>query len=140
MNSRLDELQAAILSARLPFLDAATARRREIAQRYSTEITNAAVQHLASPQSPGAHVHHLFVLLAERREALMASLQAHGVQSLIHYPVPAFDQPPCADHRQDPDGMAHTRLHAAQCLSIPCHPAMTDDEVDRVINAVNAFS
>jgi dTDP-4-amino-4,6-dideoxygalactose transaminase len=61
------------------------------------------------------------------------------VQSLIHYPVPIHRQAPCASLRRDPQGLARTEAHADRCLSIPCHPQMSDDDVQRVIDALDSF-
>jgi dTDP-4-amino-4,6-dideoxygalactose transaminase len=139
LNSRLDELQAAILRARLPWLERFTHRRREIADRYRAGIDNAAVSLLAPPVEPSAHVHHLFVVTTEHREALAAHLDECGVQTLIHYPVPAHHQPPCVDIARDPLGLPAAEAHAQSCLSIPSHAQLTDDEVSAVIDAVNSF-
>ena len=139
MNSRLDELQAALLSERLRWLDAFTERRREIAERYREHLHHEGVRLLAAPESPEAHVHHLFVVRCERRDALAAHLAAEGVQTLIHYPVAAHMQPPCIGMPRDPKGLVHAEAHAAHCVSLPCHPQMSDDDVARVIDAVNGF-
>lgn len=137
MNSRLDELQAALLGARLEWLEGFTARRREVARAYDASIRHPRVQLLAPAQDEAAHVHHLYVLLAEDRAALQQHLTARGVQTLIHYPVPVHQQAPCTALRHDPVGLAHTEAHAARCLSIPCHPQLDDDAVGRVIDAIN---
>lgn len=139
LNSRLDELQAAILRARLPWLERFTHRRREVADRYRAGIDNAAVSLLAPPVEPSAHVHHLFVVTTKHREALAAHLDECGVQTLIHYPVPAHHQPPCVDVARDPLGLLAAEAHAQSCLSIPCHAQLSDDEVSAVIDAVNSF-
>jgi dTDP-4-amino-4,6-dideoxygalactose transaminase len=140
MNSRLDELQAALLMERLPALAAATGRRRTIAAALHQALSNPGVRLLAAPEETTAHVHHLFVLTCDKRDALQAHLQAQGVQSLIHYPVPVHHQPPCAGVAIDPRGMAATEAHAATCLSIPCAPHLTDANVDQMIEAINSFA
>jgi dTDP-4-amino-4,6-dideoxygalactose transaminase len=139
MNSRLDELQAALLLARLPWLETFTARRREIAQRYDVTISNPDVACLAPPESPGAHAYHLYVLRTAHRQELAQHLASHGVQSLIHYPVPVHRQVPMQGLRTDPRGLQATQEHADRCLSIPCHPQLSDDEVGHVVAAVNSF-
>src|SRR3546814_20720357 len=88
MNSRLDELQAAILSERLRWLPSFTDRRRAIAQRYDNEIDNPEITLLAPPQQALAHSYHLYVVLCERRDALAAHLLERGIQTHAHYPVP----------------------------------------------------
>jgi dTDP-4-amino-4,6-dideoxygalactose transaminase len=139
MNSRLDEIQAALLRVRLPWLARFTLRRSAIAAAYRAGMTNPAVRQLAAPVEPDTHVHHLFVVACERRDALSGHLREHGVQALIHYPIPVHLQPPCARMRRDPLGLAHSERHAGVCLSLPCHPQMTDADVEAVIVAVNSF-
>ena len=139
LNSRLDELQAALLSARLDWLDRFTARRAEIAAAYHSRIANPSVQTMAVPLQPGSHVHHLFVLLCEERDRMVEHLRAQDVETLVHYPVPVHFQPPAKGLRCDPRGLEVSERHAARCLSIPCHPQMRDAEVDRVVDAINAF-
>lgn len=139
LNSRLDEIQAAILSARLQWLAEFTQRRREIAEAYRVGIVHPDVRLLAAPEAESAHVYHLFVVCCEARNALQAHLQAHGVQTLIHYPIPVHQQPPCLDMRRDPQGLGHSEYYAERCLSLPCHPQMSDVDTAAVIAAVNAF-
>jgi dTDP-4-amino-4,6-dideoxygalactose transaminase len=139
LNSRLDELQAAILAERLRWLDGFTARRREIAAAYRAGLNHPQVTLLAEPQEATAHVHHLFVVRTSARDALQVHLAANGVQSLIHYPVPVHRQEPCLNLRRDPVGLLHAETHAANCLSLPCHPQLTDVQVAAVIDAVNSF-
>jgi dTDP-4-amino-4,6-dideoxygalactose transaminase len=139
MNSRLDEIHAAMLSERLKWLPKFTERRRQIAAAYRAGIRNVEVQLLAPPEEAIAHVNHLFVINCSQRDALLAHLQQHQVQSLIHYPVPAHHQKPCQDIIRDPDGLGNSERHAATCLSLPCHPQMKDDDISRVISAVNTF-
>jgi dTDP-4-amino-4,6-dideoxygalactose transaminase len=139
MNSRLDEIQAALLSVRLEWLPGFTQRRREIAKTYRKDLNQASVSLMAAPESEDAHVHHLFVIRCAARDALQAHLKSAGVQSLIHYPVPVHRQTPMASVARDPLGLRHAESHAAECLSLPCHPQMNDGEVQQVINAVNSF-
>ena len=140
MNSRLDELQAAILSERLAWLDGFTNRRRQIAEAYREGIRHPRVRLLAPSQEAAAHVHHLFVLLADDRDALARHLAARDVQTLIHYPVPVHRQTPCAGLRRDPQGLGHAERHARECLSIPCHSQMSDTDIARVIDAINGWA
>jgi dTDP-4-amino-4,6-dideoxygalactose transaminase len=84
-------------------------------------------------------VHHLYVLMADDRAALAQHLAESGVQTLIHYPVPVHRQTPCSTLRRDPLGLPHAEAHAASCLSIPCHPQMSDVDIARVIDAVNGW-
>lgn len=140
MNSRLDELQAAILRERLKHLDAWTSRRREIARTYADGIRHSSVRVLPLPADPARHVHHLFVVTSPVRDALQAHLKACGVDSLFHYPVPAHHQIPAAGFRRDPHGLERTEEHARACLSLPIHPMLTETEVATVVDAVNRFA
>lgn len=139
MNSRLDELQAAILTERLEYLPGFTLRRRQIAEEYRSSIRNPYLRLLAAPQEALAHVHHLFVIRCEGREQLVAHLERSGIQSLVHYPVPVHRQEPFLQLRRDPLGLPGAEHHAASCLSIPCHPQMTDAQVQSVVQALNTF-
>jgi len=139
MNSRLDELQAAILRERIRWLADFTRRRRQIALAYYDGIGNSAVRLLDRPGEETAHVYHLFVLLCEQRDELQRHLDANGVQSLSHYPVPAHQQACAADFRRDPCGLAVAEHHARTCLSLPCHPAMSEEDVQKVISVVNSY-
>ena len=139
LNSRLDELQAALLLARIAWLNAFTQRRREIAAAYYREIRNPRVRLLDAPVEQENHVFHLFVVICRQRDRLAQFLEDHGVQTLVHYPVPVHHQPPCKEIRQDPQGLKASEQHAEQCLSIPCHPQMDDAAVRNVIEAINAF-
>jgi len=139
LNSRLDELQAALLLARLEWLDKFTERRRKIAADYRSGIENAAVRMMAAPRQPKSHVFHLFVVLCGERDRLASHLAGNGVEALVHYPVPVHLQPPCRDLRCDAQGLATAERHAAECLSLPCHPQMSAGDVNHVIETINAF-
>lgn len=139
LNSRLDELHAAILSVRLSWLDSFTKRRREIARAYLKGITNTSVRLLANPLEEQNHVYHLFLILSDERERLSAFLKTRGIDNLSHYPIPIHFQPPCKNIRIDPHGLKQAELHASRCLSLPCHPQMDDEAVKKVIEAVNEF-
>ncbi len=136
-NSRLDELQAAVLSRKLPHVDAQNARRRAIARRYATEIANAAID---TPQRGGeADALHLFVVRSRSRDALAAHLARVGVQTDVHYPVPDHRQPFQAS-RFAALALPITERLAGEVLTLPCHPAMTDEEVSHVIAACAGFA
>jgi len=139
MNSRLDEIQAAMLAARMKYLQAYNSRRRVIASAYGAGIVNTQVNLLADPEETSAHVYHLYVINCEQRGALQVHLQDADVQSLIHYPIPAHQQAPCRSLPRDKRGLCNSERHAATCLSLPCHPQMSDFEVASVIDAVNSF-
>jgi dTDP-4-amino-4,6-dideoxygalactose transaminase len=138
MNSRLDEIQAAMLAERLNWLPEFTQRRREIAAAYREGITNPLVNLLSAPQENSSHAYHLFVVKCETRDKLQAHLLSCGVQALIHYPIPVHHQPPCINLARDPQGLKNSERHANTCISLPCHPQMTNNEVTKVIFAVNS--
>jgi dTDP-4-amino-4,6-dideoxygalactose transaminase len=139
LNSRLDEIHAAMLSARLPWLAQFTRRRRQIAAAYGAGISNPRIRTLAEPEDPDAHVYHLYVITCDAREALQAHMQERQIQCHIHYPVPAHRQAPCRDLARDSAGLQSSERHAATCLSLPCHPQLSDAQVESVIAAVNSF-
>ena len=139
LNSRLDELQAAILSARLNWLQRFNARRQEIAKKYLAEITNSRIQLLSPPIASENHVYHLFVVRCTERDRLQQFLKEHGVETLIHYPIPVHRQECCNNLRCDPRGFPSAEAHAEQCLSLPCHPQLRDDDVVAIIAAINQF-
>jgi dTDP-4-amino-4,6-dideoxygalactose transaminase len=139
MNSRLDEIHAAMLTERLKWLPEFTERRQQIANRYRAGIKNALVQLLAKPQEDIAHVYHLFVITCVQRELLIQHLHNCGVQALIHYPKCIHEQQPCLNIARDSHGLKVSENHAATCLSLPCHPQMSDEDVTKVIYAINIF-
>jgi len=140
MNSRLDEMQAAILLERLKYLSSFTDRRRQIANAYQQEISSPYIKKLLDPEEPAAHVHHLYVIQCEARDALQEHLKKHQIQSLIHYPIPIHQQKLCLDMKRDPLGLGNSENHAKTCLSLPCHPQLSDQDVVKVIDVVNQFS
>lgn len=135
-NSRLDELQARFLLAMLPHLEAWNARRREIANAYAHGIRNQAIEVGAAVGEE--HVAHLYVVRCARRDALRAHLEAHGIQSEVHYPRPDHRQP-CHGSRFDNVSLPVTEAEAERVLSLPCFPELTDAEVQRVVDACNSF-
>jgi dTDP-4-amino-4,6-dideoxygalactose transaminase len=139
MNSRLDEIHAAMLTERMRWLLEFTERRRQIAKAYHAGIKNSKIRLLESPEDQFAHVFHLYVITCERRDELQTHLQQNQVQSHIHYPIPIHHQEPCRDIARDPQGLGNSERHAAICLSLPCHPQMTDSDIATVIAAVNSF-
>ena len=135
-NSRLDEIQARMLLTMLPLLDGWNARRREIANRYSNEIRNPAI---AVPAPAGEeYVGHLYVVHCDRRDALRTHLEGIGVQTDVHYPVPDHRQP-CHRGAYDHIQLPVTERLATTALTLPCFPELTDEEVERVIDACNRF-
>jgi dTDP-4-amino-4,6-dideoxygalactose transaminase len=135
-NSRLDEIQAAVLSTKLPYLDGWNQRRREIAGRYSREIVHPDVH--CPPVRDGEFVAHLYVVTSARRDALKAHLAASAITTDIHYPVPDYKQRSLEDLRSWPELPVTSEL-ARTILTLPCYPELTDEEVSRVISCVNAW-
>jgi dTDP-4-amino-4,6-dideoxygalactose transaminase len=136
LNSRLDEMQAALLRVKLGHLDDAVMHRRWVARCYRDAIRHPHIE-LPQVQAEDAHAWHLFVVRCGRREALKAHLAAHGVQSQVHYPVPAHRQPayPSLHGIELP---LTDRLHR-EVLSLPISPVMSNEAVERVIDACNVF-
>ncbi|HEV7602226.1 MAG TPA: DegT/DnrJ/EryC1/StrS family aminotransferase [Bradyrhizobium sp.] len=135
-NSRLDELQAALLLAKLPHLDRWNEDRRTIARRYSNEIKHSRVE---CPGDFGTdNVAHLFVVRCEDRDGLRRHLEAHGIASDIHYPIPDHRQP--AYSTSGFPELPETERLAKEIVTIPCFNEMEDEEISRVIDAVNAWN
>jgi dTDP-3-amino-3,4,6-trideoxy-alpha-D-glucose transaminase len=130
INSRLDEIQAAILRARLPLLREWTRRRREIAGEYRRSLPPA-LRPIAE-RDPG-HVYHLFPVRVAGRDAVQAALGAAGIETLIHYPVPLSDQP--AFSAFQPAACPVASRAAKELLSLPLHPGLSDDDVRAVVAA-----
>ncbi|WP_318435528.1 DegT/DnrJ/EryC1/StrS family aminotransferase [Photobacterium leiognathi] len=136
VNSRLDEIQAAMLRVKLGYLDQETARRREIANYYRSKITNPRIQ-LPEWNNDDNHVFHLFVIQTSQRDELQQYLIENGVQTVIHYPIPPHKQPAYAEWNQQSLPMTE-KIHQ-QVLSLPIDPTMDNKAVDRVIELVNGF-
>lgn len=144
-NSRIDELQAAVLSVKLPYLDAENDVRRQIAHRYIAEVKNPLLS-LLEPSHEGDNVFHIFPVMCSHRDELQAYLNERGIQTMIHYPIPPHQQQCYRQAIADgmlilpPDLLPITeRIHCEE-LSIPCNQAMTEEEVAGVIEALNEFS
>jgi aminotransferase EvaB len=137
-NSRLDEIQAAVLSEFLPLLDDANARRREIAHRYSTQIEHPAV--IAPQRYDQEYVAHLYVVRTQSRDALQHHLLTRNIASAVHYPIPDYRQPAFA-HTLDESMplLQNTEQLCREVLSLPCYPEMTDKEVAEVVKGINSW-
>ncbi|MFL1011269.1 DegT/DnrJ/EryC1/StrS family aminotransferase [Flavisericum labens] len=136
LNSRLDEIQAAFLIEKLPFLDQENNTRKQIAKRYLSEIHN---DKIILPRVNGAdnHVFHLFVVRSQNRDELKEHLLKNNIESMIHYPIPP--------HKQNALGKWNSlslpiteKIHQ-EVLSLPNNSALTEGEVSKIISAVNAF-
>jgi dTDP-4-amino-4,6-dideoxygalactose transaminase len=133
-NSRLDELQAAFLSAKLPHLEAWTERRRSIAERYTAALAGTSVTPPAEARGR-RHVYHLYVVETSDRDGFRAALAADGIETAVHYPRPIHLQPA---YRALGEGRAFpvSERLAAQVVSVPLYPELTDDEVGAVCTAL----
>jgi dTDP-4-amino-4,6-dideoxygalactose transaminase len=136
INSRLDEMQAAILRARLSYLSDWTAERRRIGLRYREQMAGAAAVRVP-PCFDAGHVYHLFVVLAARRARLQQHLAARGIDTLVHYPVPVPRQPALASTA--PAECPRASQACAELLSLPLHHGLSEQEVGRVAAAVLEF-
>ncbi len=137
LNSRLDEIQAAVLDVKLKYIDAENDRRRAIAERYIAEIKNPKIILPELPENPAEHVWHLFVVRSENRDQLMNDLLEKGIQTLIHYPIPPHKQKAYEEY----NGLSFPiteKIHE-QVLSLPISPVIEDDEMEKVIISLNNF-
>jgi dTDP-4-amino-4,6-dideoxygalactose transaminase len=139
INSRLDPIQAAVLGVKLRSLEADNARRQVIADRYHTGLTGLPLAlPVRRPQS--THVFHQYVIRLAERDALRAALQAAGIGSGIHYPVPVHQQPAYSGRLAcGPSGLGLTERAGPQILSLPIYPQISDEAVDRVTAEIRTF-
>ncbi|PST87783.1 DegT/DnrJ/EryC1/StrS family aminotransferase [Photobacterium iliopiscarium] len=136
INSRLDEIQAAMLRVKLGYLDQETERRQEIANRYRNEITNSLIQ-LPQWKKDEHHVFHLFVIQTKSRDKLQHYLMENNIQTVIHYPIPPHKQPAYAQWNSL--SLPLTEEIHQQVLSLPIDPTMTNSDISNVINAINEY-
>ena len=135
-NSRLDEMQAAVLREKLPHLERQNGQRRAIASRYNEAFS---ALPLRLPPSVGQDfVAHLYVVRTPRRQALRAFLLERGVATDVHYPIPDTRQP-AWEGRFDRQVLELTEAACATAVSLPCFPGMAADDVERVVQSVVAF-
>lgn len=133
-NSRIDELQAAMLLAKLPYLDAANQRRKEIASLYINKVENPQIR---IPQSDRDCVWHIFPIFSEHRDQLQQYLAKNGVETQIHYPIPPHKQR-CYKEWSHLSQPITEQIHAQE-LSIPCHQAMTPADATVIVNLLNGL-
>lgn len=132
-NSRLDEIQAAMLDVKLRHLDEDNQRRQAIADYY---INNVKHPEILLP-TPSKSVYHIFPILCERRDELQQYLKENGVETMIHYPIPPHKQA-CYKEWNDLSFPITERIHRQE-LSLPCHPAMKQEEADQIVSLLNRF-
>jgi dTDP-4-amino-4,6-dideoxygalactose transaminase len=136
-NSRLDEMQAAILFDFLPLLDGWNMRRREIAYLYKKLITNPAIQ---LPSFSGEeYVAHLYIVQTQNPMGLRAHLKGNEVASEVHYPIPDYKQPVFGKKFADVY-LKNTEFLAGSILTLPCYPELTDEQVSHIAKAVNSWA
>ena len=135
-NSRMDEIQAAVLRVKLAHLDEDVARRQDVADMYYRGISNPLVK-LPINLARDNNAYHLFPVLCERRDELQSFLREKCIQTLIHYPIPPHKQE-CYRQYADVSLPITERIHQNE-LSLPIGPTISDDEVSAVIEAVNSF-
>ena len=134
LNSRLDEVQAAVLATKLKFLDSWNQKRRKIAKKYSTELET--VDFLKN-DSDSVHVHHLYVVKSNNRDKLMNHLTKNGVEALIHYPLPINKQKAFA--KIGNGTYKNADEITKQILSLPINPWLKDDEINSIIEIINSI-
>jgi dTDP-4-amino-4,6-dideoxygalactose transaminase len=137
-NSRLDEIQAAILRVKLRFLESDNEARRRLAQKYCDRLGNLNLE-LPTTRADVIHAFHLFVIRAARRDALQAWLKEKGIGALVHYPVPVHQQPAYHGRLRGSNSLAETERAAREILSLPMYPELGDDDIEVVIREVRQF-
>lgn len=137
INSRLDEIQAAVLSVKLNHLEDNVSKRNTIAKKYAELLAD--VKEIVLPKTfeGNYHAFHLYVIQAERRDELLAYLQKNGIQALIHYPVPVHQQECYKEFNNI--SLPHTEELSQKILSLPIHPFLTDEEVKTVTEKIIEF-
>jgi dTDP-4-amino-4,6-dideoxygalactose transaminase len=136
-NSRLDEMQAAILRQKLPYLAAWNAERRNIARRYNQAFAGLS---MVCPVSVGEdYVGHLYVTRVKHRDSFRAFLAKQEIASDVHYPVPDHWQTAYTALLSSKAHLVVTEQVCSELVTLPCVPGMTDNEIDRVISAVTEF-
>lgn len=139
VNSRLDELQAAVLQVKLRHLDAWNARRRQLAAEYGRNLDGSGV--IMPTEAPDVfHVYHLYVVRTSHRDALREHLYQLGIETAIHYPLPAHLQPAYRDLGGANGQLPVTERLAGEVLSLPLYPELTEDEVAAVCDAICRFT
>ncbi|HYF70814.1 MAG TPA: DegT/DnrJ/EryC1/StrS family aminotransferase, partial [Ohtaekwangia sp.] len=139
VNSRLDEIQAAVLRIKLRHLDAWNEARRRLADAYLKGLHGAGDLILPLSAKEAYHVYHQFVIRTDSRDLLQAFLHSHGVETMIHYPIPPHLQPAYSDLDFKKGAFPMTERIAETALSLPIWPGMEMDQVYRVIDLIHKF-
>ena len=137
---RLDELQAAILRAKLPHLDHENLQRQQLARIYHTRLSGNNVFRLPQTAPDATHVYHQYVIRTPQRDALRAWLRERGIGTLIHYPLPVHLQPAYATRLTSGPALPATEAAAAQIISLPMYPELTPAQVNTVAGHLLAWA
>lgn len=138
-NSRLDEVQAAILRIKLRYLEQDNTARVRIAAMYRDGLSGCGMT-LPACRQEASHVYHLYVVLTPRRDALKRHLKNKGIAALIHYPVPVHLHPAYRDRLAGRENLMETERAAPELLSLPIYPELSKAEVQAVLEAVRTFA
>jgi len=137
-NSRLDELQAAVLRVKLRYLDSWNEARRQRAARYDRLLANSGVTTPAE-MPYGRHIYHLYVIRSPKRDDLQRFLESRGIGTIIHYPVPIHLQEAYQDLGQAPGSFPIAERHAREALSLPMYPELPEESIERIAEAIHDF-
>lgn len=137
-NSRLDELQAAILRVKLRYLDADNLARARLAQIYADGLAGVNIG-LPQTRAQHTHVYHLYVIRSSHRDELQAFLKTRAIGTLVHYPAPVHLQPAYQNRLRGSTALPETERAAREVLSLPMYPELSADEIGVVIEAIRAF-
>ena len=138
-NSRLDELQAAVLRVKLRFLDEDNAKRNTLSEQYRNKLNNHSFG-LPSVHGEASHVFHLFVIKTNKRDELLGHLKENNILAGVHYPVPVHEQPAFAGIVRCAGDMAVTEAIAGEVISLPIYPELNEVELQQVVDAANLFA
>ena len=138
VNSRMDEVQAAVICLKLKRLDADNEARRRVAQAYSEGINNPLITLPTLPEDPLQNVWHIYPIRTQERDRLREYLSASGIETMVHYPIPPHRQKAYSEWN-DRTYPISERIHR-EILSLPMSPVMREEEVQRVIEALNGYS
>jgi dTDP-4-amino-4,6-dideoxygalactose transaminase len=139
VNSRLDEIQAAILRVKLKYLEEKNERRRELSRLYEQALDGSSVRPVAI-RDLCTPARHLFVVRSPRRDALIAHLKERGIETLIHYPIPAHLQKAYESLGQGVGSCPNAEKACGEILSLPLYPSLPDESVERVADAIRALA
>lgn len=134
-NSRMDEIQAAVLNVKLPYLDKENQRRKQIAKAYLEGINNPQITLIKDNDRD--NVYHIFPILCSSRNRVQQYLKDNGIETMIHYPIPPHQQEAYKEWNERHYPI--TELIHHQELSLPCNPTMTDEEVYQIIDSINMY-